>query len=415
MERIEKLAQYVAQTNGSMEHTVMERQRGNPEFAFLFGGEGAGYYRTCLERFSPAPQRRPGGDNSGGASGATLGIQGSRSGCKADGWGGSGRGCSGGSGRTEGGRGHAGKGSRGEDSKGGKNAKGVKGGKGSKDDGGKGGFREQRGARVDGSGKGGKPNGNFKSEPAGGGWGDGNRAHGSGTAAMGHFPAGQDGYRSTSGAGCGAGGTLSGVCVPGSASSSDSATLYRRADPGGEKRAHHSHYFTPLALPYQLTPLALPSTTREPAPHAVGMAVDEARVASMLNVREGLRARLDFDAADDIKEQLLQMGVCPRLFSHCTAATHPPPTRYPLATQPPPSHHPATIQPPPSHRPATQPPPSCHPVATQPPPSHPATTQLPPSCHPATAQPPSHHPAATQPQRLAYHFSQAHCPVLPST
>ncbi len=54
VERIEKLAQYVAQTNGQMEDTVRERQRTNPGFSFLFGGEGAGYYQECLRKYSAA-------------------------------------------------------------------------------------------------------------------------------------------------------------------------------------------------------------------------------------------------------------------------------------------------------------------------------------------------------------------------
>ena len=41
VDRIEKLAQYVAQTNGAMENIARERYRTNPDFAFLFGGDGA--------------------------------------------------------------------------------------------------------------------------------------------------------------------------------------------------------------------------------------------------------------------------------------------------------------------------------------------------------------------------------------
>ena len=52
IDRIEKLAQYVAQSNQQMEETVRERQRTNPAFSFLFGGEGAGYYRECLRKYS---------------------------------------------------------------------------------------------------------------------------------------------------------------------------------------------------------------------------------------------------------------------------------------------------------------------------------------------------------------------------
>ena len=61
---IEKLAEYVAQTNGTMEATVRERQRGNAQFAFLFGGEGADYYKECLRRFSAS------GNGSSGPAGA---------------------------------------------------------------------------------------------------------------------------------------------------------------------------------------------------------------------------------------------------------------------------------------------------------------------------------------------------------
>ena len=52
VERIEKLAGYVAQGNESMEATVRERQRTNPQFAFLFGGEGADFYQECVRKFS---------------------------------------------------------------------------------------------------------------------------------------------------------------------------------------------------------------------------------------------------------------------------------------------------------------------------------------------------------------------------
>ena len=62
---IEKLAEYVAQTNGTMEATVRERQRGNAQFAFLFGGEGADYYKECLQRFSS-------GNGSSGPAGAQF-------------------------------------------------------------------------------------------------------------------------------------------------------------------------------------------------------------------------------------------------------------------------------------------------------------------------------------------------------
>ena len=41
-----------------------------------------------------------------------------------------------------------------------------------------------------------------------------------------------------------------------------------------------------------------------------GMPVDEQRVNALLAAREAHRERLDFDAADDLKEELLKMGVC---------------------------------------------------------------------------------------------------------
>ena len=51
-ERIEKLAQYVSQSNGAMEETVRERQRTNPNFAFLFGGDGASYYQDRRRKWA---------------------------------------------------------------------------------------------------------------------------------------------------------------------------------------------------------------------------------------------------------------------------------------------------------------------------------------------------------------------------
>jgi hypothetical protein len=67
VDRIEKLAQYVAQSNGAMEATVRERQRTNPNFAFLFGGDGADYYKQCLHRYSQGPQ----GGSCGGGGGVS--------------------------------------------------------------------------------------------------------------------------------------------------------------------------------------------------------------------------------------------------------------------------------------------------------------------------------------------------------
>ena len=57
-ERIEKLAQYVAQSNDAMEQTVRERQRTNPSFAFLFGGEGSSYYLEMKRNTRRSSRRR---------------------------------------------------------------------------------------------------------------------------------------------------------------------------------------------------------------------------------------------------------------------------------------------------------------------------------------------------------------------
>jgi hypothetical protein len=73
VERIEKLAQYVAQSNGAMEATVRERQRTNPNFAFLFGGDGASYYQECLRKFTQAARPSTGGSGGFGSGGGGFG------------------------------------------------------------------------------------------------------------------------------------------------------------------------------------------------------------------------------------------------------------------------------------------------------------------------------------------------------
>ena len=45
-ERIEKLVAFVAR-KPEMEAFTAEKQKDNPEFAFLSGGEGAEYYQKC--------------------------------------------------------------------------------------------------------------------------------------------------------------------------------------------------------------------------------------------------------------------------------------------------------------------------------------------------------------------------------
>lgn len=42
---IDKLASFVARNGPEFEHMTMEKQRNNPKFGFLFGGEQNLYYR----------------------------------------------------------------------------------------------------------------------------------------------------------------------------------------------------------------------------------------------------------------------------------------------------------------------------------------------------------------------------------
>ncbi len=42
---IDKLATFVARNGPEFEQMTMEKQRGNPKFLFLFGGENHPYYR----------------------------------------------------------------------------------------------------------------------------------------------------------------------------------------------------------------------------------------------------------------------------------------------------------------------------------------------------------------------------------
>ncbi|KAM7535710.1 hypothetical protein Aperf_G00000101112 [Anoplocephala perfoliata] len=48
---IDKLAQFVARNGPDFEHMTMEKQYGNPDFSFLFGGEFSDYYKRKVEEF----------------------------------------------------------------------------------------------------------------------------------------------------------------------------------------------------------------------------------------------------------------------------------------------------------------------------------------------------------------------------
>lgn len=45
---IDKLAQFVARNGPEFEKMTMEKQKENPKFSFLFGGEYFGYYKYKL-------------------------------------------------------------------------------------------------------------------------------------------------------------------------------------------------------------------------------------------------------------------------------------------------------------------------------------------------------------------------------
>lgn len=45
---IDKLAQFVARNGPEFEKMTMEKQKDNPKFSFLFGGEYFGYYKYKL-------------------------------------------------------------------------------------------------------------------------------------------------------------------------------------------------------------------------------------------------------------------------------------------------------------------------------------------------------------------------------
>uniref|UniRef100_A0A803MCW8 Calcium homeostasis endoplasmic reticulum protein n=1 Tax=Chenopodium quinoa TaxID=63459 RepID=A0A803MCW8_CHEQI len=53
--RIDKLVEYVAKNGPGFEAMVCEKEHKNPEYSFLFGGEGHGYYRYKLFLFTRSP------------------------------------------------------------------------------------------------------------------------------------------------------------------------------------------------------------------------------------------------------------------------------------------------------------------------------------------------------------------------
>ncbi|XP_062021555.1 uncharacterized protein LOC133738120 [Rosa rugosa] len=63
--RIDKLVEYSAKNGPDFEAMIREKQQDNPDYAFLFGGEGHGYYRyklyasTRVGSFNPNPQFAP--------------------------------------------------------------------------------------------------------------------------------------------------------------------------------------------------------------------------------------------------------------------------------------------------------------------------------------------------------------------
>ncbi|KAL5968588.1 Calcium homeostasi endoplasmic reticulum protein [Taenia solium] len=56
---IDKLAQFVARNGPDFERMTMEKQQGNPQFAFLFGGEHSDYYKHKVEELKTTMQQQP--------------------------------------------------------------------------------------------------------------------------------------------------------------------------------------------------------------------------------------------------------------------------------------------------------------------------------------------------------------------
>ena len=48
VQRVEKLAEFVQRNGSQFQELMRQKQRDNPEYAFLFGGDGATFYRWIL-------------------------------------------------------------------------------------------------------------------------------------------------------------------------------------------------------------------------------------------------------------------------------------------------------------------------------------------------------------------------------
>ena len=282
--RIEKLSAYVSQATGSvdMEATLRERQRGNPQFAFLFGGEGADYYTECLRNFSAA--RSDGGMGGGGMGGGGMGGGAPPSQCSGGGGGGGYGAC--GSGDCGGGCGS------------GSLRRLAACGGGSCGSGGAG-----LGGGMGGAGGGG---GGYGGGGGGGGGGSCGGLQDLGGRGCGYQDSGGHGggFQSSGGGSFGGGGGGGGG-GPGSAAPGLSG--YRRADMPG------------------------------------GAAADEAKVDSLLSQRDEFRRRRDFDGADRLKDQLFSLGVRRSASPsppHHPPHTSPPPPHHLPTTSPPPHHAP---------------------------------------------------------------------------
>ena len=56
---IDKLAQFVARNGPEFERMTMEKQHGNPQFAFLFGGDYSDYYRYKVDVLKKTMPKQP--------------------------------------------------------------------------------------------------------------------------------------------------------------------------------------------------------------------------------------------------------------------------------------------------------------------------------------------------------------------
>lgn len=74
---IDKLAQFVARNGPEFEKMTMEKQKDNPKFSFLFGGEFYSYYKCKLaleQQQRESPPALPFSDSISGSGRALLGA-----------------------------------------------------------------------------------------------------------------------------------------------------------------------------------------------------------------------------------------------------------------------------------------------------------------------------------------------------